>query len=357
MKILVRATNWLGDAVMAIPALEAIRSHEPGAEIVVLARPWVADLYRGQGHADRIVVYDNSGRHHGFLGRERLAAELRREKFDVAVLFQNALDAAWLVWRAGIPVRIGYARDGRSWLLTRAIPVPRDGEAPAHETLYYLELLRRVGWLARLPTVDRITLRVPDDARRDAEQRLMTAGARKSAAWIAFAPGAAYGSAKCWPPERYAALADRMIDACDADVILFGAPGERDMAARIAKAMRHTAFNLAGATSVGELPALLASCRLFIGNDSGAMHVAGAVGLPVVGIFGPTDPEGTSPVTPRFTLVREPVPCSPCFLRHCPVDHRCMTRISVERVFDAARARLAGAPVAESPESRNSEID
>ena len=340
MKILVRATNWVGDAIMAIPALEAVRARWGGAEIVVLARSWVADLYRGQGYADRVIVFDYRGRHRGILGRERLAAELRSEKFDAALLLQNAFEAAWLAWRAGIPERIGYARDARSWLLTQAIPVPQTGETPAHETYYYLELLKRAGWLAQLPAIRRIELRVTPAARLAAEERLGAAGARPGARRIAFAPGAAYGSAKCWEPERYAALADRLIAAFDADVILFGAPQESEMAARIVQAMQGKAINLAGATEIGELPGLLAACCLFIGNDAGAMHVAGAVGIPVVGIFGPTDPEGTSPVTPNFTLVREPVECSPCFLRHCPIDHRCMTRISVDRVFGASLAWL-----------------
>ena len=201
-----------------------------------------------------------------------------------------------------------------------------------------LELLRRAGWIDRLPAVERIALSVSEVARSRGRQTLLAAGARPNAAWIAFAPGAAYGSAKCWLPDRYAALADRMIDAADADVILFGAPQENEMASRIMGAMRNRAIDLVGKTSIADLPGLLAVCRQFVGNDSGAMHVAGAVGLPVVGIFGPTDPEGTSPVTPQFRLVREPVSCSPCFLRHCPIDHRCMTRISVDRVFDAAQS-------------------
>jgi len=341
MKILIRATNWVGDAVMCIPALRMIRDLRPKAEIAILARPWVADLYRGQGYADRIVVYDNRGKHRGFWGRERLAAELRREKFDAALLFQNAFEAAWLAWRARVPERIGYARDGRSWFLTRSIPIPAKGEAPGHEAYYYLELLRRAGWIERLPRIEEISIAVPEEDRQRARERLAAGGVRKESLRVAFAPGAAYGSAKCWEPERYAALADQLIAAFDADVIFFGAPQEREMAARIAHAMRRRAFNLVGATNIGELPALLSSCRLFIGNDSGAMHVAGAVGVPVIGIFGPTDPEGTRPMTPQFTLIREPVECSPCFLRKCPIDHRCMTRISVERVFEAARISLA----------------
>lgn len=351
MKILVRATNWVGDAVMSLPALRAIRQRWPGAEIVVLARPWVAELYRDQECAGRLLVYDHRGRHSGFWGRERLARDLREERFDAAVLLQNAFEAAWLAWRARIPERIGYARDRRSWLLTRAVAVPARGEAPPHQSYYYLELLRRAGWIERLPEVDAITLRVREDAQREAEQKLVAAGARPGAIRIALAPGAAYGSAKCWLPERYAVLADSLIAAADADVILFGAPPERDMAERIARLMQRRAVNLAGATSIGELPALLRACRLFVGNDSGAMHVAAAVGLPVIGIFGPTDPQATRPATPLFTLVREPVSCSPCLLRHCPIDHRCMTRISVEQVFGAARAQLerpAGAAPAEA---------
>jgi len=359
MKILVRANNWVGDAVMAIPALQAIRGRWPEAEVVVLARPWVADLYRRQPYVDRLIAYERDGRHRGFWGRERLAAEVRSEKFDVAMLFQNAFDAAWIVWRAGVPERIGYARDARGWLLTRAIPVPREGEIPVHESYYYLELLRRAGWLAQLPAppIERISLRISEDARRAAEQTLLTAGARDGAMRVALAPGAAYGSAKCWLPERYAALADHLIADFGAEVIIFGAPPEREMAERIARAMRLRALNLVGATRIGDLPALLASCGLFIGNDSGAMHVAGAVGLPVVGIFGPTDAEGTRPVTPQFTLVREPVSCSPCFLRHCPIDHRCMTGISVERVVAAAQDWLGGpAAGAVARESRSARV-
>ena len=348
MKILVRATNWVGDAVMSIPALQAIRSRWPGAEIVILARPWVADLYRGQGYADRLLVYENHGKHKGFWGKEELAHVLRQEQFDVAVLFQNAFDAAWIAWRARIPARIGYARHGRSWLLTRAIPVPPKGEAPDHETYDYLELLRRAGWLERLPRIDEISITVPEENRNKALQRLLAAGVHKNTVRIAFASGAAYGSAKCWEPERYAALADRLMENCDADVILFGAPQESEMAARIAGAMRGRACNLVGATPIGELPALLSNCRLFIGNDSGAMHVAGAVGVPVIGIFGPTDPLGTRAMTSQFTLIREPVDCSPCLLRKCPIDHRCMARISVERVFEAAQFLLAAGDRAKS---------
>jgi heptosyltransferase-2 len=340
VKLLVRATNWVGDAVMCIPALAAVRARWPQAQIAILARPWVAGLYHGQGLADRIMVIERPGKHSGFAGGERLAAELRAAGFDTALLLQNAFEAAWLVRRAGIPERIGYARDGRGWLLTQPVPVPQPGEIPAHEANYYLELLRRAGWLDQLPSIGEVRLRLDPASLERAESTLREAGARGGSLRVAFAPGAAYGSAKCWPTERYAALADRLIAAADADVILFGAPAERDVCQRIARGMKHRAVMLAGQTGIDELPALLARCRLFVGNDSGAMHVAAAVGLPVVAVFGPTDANATAPLTPQFTLLQEPVSCSPCFLRHCPVDHRCMARVDVERVYAAARERL-----------------
>jgi heptosyltransferase-2 len=301
-----------------------------------LARPVVGDLLSGQPIANRILEYDFRGRHQGWLGRGKLVGELRKEKFDMAVLLQNAFEAAWLAWRAGIPERIGYARDGRGPLLTKAIPVPQEGEIPKHESHYYLELLRRAAWIGSSPAIPPIRLSVSEAARAAAESSLRSAGARENAWRCAISPGASYGAAKCWPAERFALLADRLISECDADVIFFGTAGEKEIAARIGSNMKSRAISLVGETSTRDLAALFASCSLFIGNDSGAMHVAAAAGLPVIGIFGSTDPEGTAPVTEQFTLIREAVSCSPCFLRRCPVDHRCMTRITVDSVFSAA---------------------
>ncbi len=328
MKILVRATNWVGDAILSIPALQAIRERQPKAEITILARRWVSALYRGQGLADQLLVLEDL---------PDPAAALRGGNFDVAILLQNAFHAAFLASRAKIPERIGYARDGRSWLLTKAVPVPMDGEIPPHESFYYLELLRRAGWIAQLPPqLDEIRLQVPPESRARAAKQIIAAGARPSTPRIAFAPAAAYGSAKCWPAERFAELGDRLIARYDADVVLFGAPSERDIAGRIASGMRHRPVNLAGETPIEDLPAYFSACDLFIGNDSGAMHAAAAAGIPVIAIFGSTDPNGTAPVTPRRTLVRRAPSCSPCFLRRCPVDHRCMTSIEVQFVEDAA---------------------
>ena len=340
MKILIRATNWVGDAILALPALRAVRNRFSEAEIAILARPYVADIYRDQQICNQLIVYDHSNAHAGFFGRERLATELRAQKFDVALLLQNAFDAAWLAWRAGIPERIGYARDGRSLLLTKGVAVPKPGEIPPHEKFYYLELLRRAGWINSLPNESFISLHVPEQSRFRAEEFLAQAGVRKNSLRIAIAAGASYGSAKCWPPFRFAELANWLQSQADCDVILFGTPSEASVTSAIAAEMRQPPIDLTGKTAIADLPALLSQCHLLIGNDSGAMHVAAAVGLPVVAVFGPSDPDGTTPVTPRCTIVQQKPYCSPCFLRHCPTDHRCMLKVSGEMVEAAVRAWL-----------------
>ena len=342
-KVLVRAPNWVGDAVLSLPALDAVRARFPKAELAVLARPSLANLYARRGDVQRVFVFDHRGKHHGVAGLLRLAAELRRERFDLAVLFQNAFQAALLAFLAGIPRRVGYARDARGPLLTHAIAVPKRGEIPPHETFYYLELVRRAGWLAALPVVERIPLAAPaPDGVERIEHRLREHGLSdgKNRLRVVVAPGATYGSAKCWLPERYAALADRLVEAFGAAVLLCGPPAEARLGDAIAAQMKTKPVSLIGQTTLEEFLAVLATADLFIGNDSGAMHLAAGLDLPQVSIFGPTDEAGTGPLNPTAHLVKQPVSCSPCFLRRCPVDHRCMTRISVDEVWQAVEAAL-----------------
>lgn len=341
MNIMIRATNWVGDAIMALPALRVVRSKFPDSRIAIVARPYVADLYREQNICDELIPYDPKVEHKSWRGRELLAKQLRSKRFDAALLLQNAFDAAWLAWRAAVPQRIGYARDGRSILLTKAIRVPKPGEIPPHEKFYYLELLRRAGWIDRLHDDAHIALHVPDAARHRAMQILVEAGARPHALRVAVGAGASYGSAKCWPPDRFAESLNGFLSRVDADVVLFGTATESAVSNAIATVLRRSSVDLTGKTSMADLPALLSQCHLFLGNDSGAMHVAAAVGLPVVAIFGPTDPEGTGPVTPRASIVQRKPYCSPCFLRRCPTDHRCMTAVTPAVVEEALRGRLS----------------
>ncbi len=328
MKILIRATNWVGDAIMALPALRAVRARFPEAEISILARPYVAFIYKNQQVCDNMMLVDY---------KRDMVSEIREQKFDKALLLQNAFESAWFAWRAGIPERIGYARDARSLLLTKAVPVPKPGEIPAHEQYYYLELLRRASWLDSLPNETFIGLDVPQENRKRAAQFLRSNGVQPDSLRIAIGAGASYGSAKCWPPDRFADLANRLQALSAVDIILFGTRAEEPVSSAIATGMHRPPIDLTGKTPIDELPALLSQCHLFIGNDSGAMHVAAAVGLPVVAVFGPTDPFGTAPVTPRCSIVQEKPYCSPCFLRRCPSDHRCMTRVTPDAVEAAAR--------------------
>lgn len=327
---MVRATNWLGDAVMSLPAIHAIREVFPHAHVAVVARPWVGDLYARERAIDRVIAYPSP---RSLRERREFAARLRAERFDCAILLQNAFDAALMAWMAGIPERIGYRRDGRGWLLSRAVPVPEPGEVPRHERFYYLELLRRAGLIERLPPTEEIQLDGADAARQAGAERLRSLGIDGPA--VGISPGAAYGNAKRWLPERFAGAAARL----GMPVLIFGSQAERplcgEVAAWLAQA-RVPAHNFAGETSLREFIDLAAACRVFLTNDSGAMHVASSLGVPTVTVFGATDETGTGPTGPVARIVREHVECSPCLLRECPIDHRCMTRVSAERVAEVA---------------------
>ncbi len=317
--ILVRATNWVGDAVMSLPALRAIRSRYPKARIAILAKPAVADLYAGESSVDEVIRYTQ-------LSPGRMARELRPRGFDCAILLQNAFEAAWIAWLARIPNRIGYERDGRRWLLTVPVTPPKRGEIRRHERFYYLELLRRAGLIDSLPESPMI--------------RLEKAGARQTGI-IGVSPGAAYGGAKRWLPERFAEAAGKLAAARGASIALFGSASERSACDQIAQLLNgHRVTNHAGQTTLAQFIDLAGRCELFLTNDSGAMHIASALGVPTVAVFGATDDAGTGPTGPHSAVVREPVECSPCLLRECPIDHRCMTRVSADRVVKEALALL-----------------
>jgi heptosyltransferase-2 len=208
----------------------------------------VADIYRGQSAADELIAYDRKGAQAGIRGRERLAADLKLQNFDIALLLQNAFDAAWLTWRAGIPERIGYNRDGRGWLLTKAIDVPKTGDIPCHEKYYYLELLRRAGWIKTIPEVEEISLAISSDEVHRAEEKLRRCGSRAGATLIAIGAGSSYGSAKCWPPERFSNALNQVLAERDAEVILFGTPAESGFPRRSKQGLSRPAVDLTGRT-------------------------------------------------------------------------------------------------------------
>ncbi len=334
-KILVRGTNWIGDGVMSLPALEALRARFPAAEIVLVLKPWVVELYENHPAADRLIIYDPKGEHRGPRGFWRFIETLRSERFDLAILFQNAFHAAWMAWRARIPVRIGYGLDARGAFLTDAVPVP----PPAlygHQSNYYLQLLFRAGLIERPTPVERIPLGLQHSEKAWATKQLKELALGGPRFLVGFSPGAAFGPAKRWQLERYADLADRLIGALHADVLIFGSEAERPLAESLARMMQHTPTIVAGKTTLRQFMALLAQCRLIVTNDSGPMHIAAALGLPVVAIFGSTNERATGPISPRARVIKNSVDCSPCGLRECPIDFRCMKAVSVEEVHRVA---------------------
>ena len=330
-RILVREVNWIGDAVLTLPALEALDGRFPQAEIALLARCWVGGLFAGHPAVDRIIEYRTEDAHRGLRGRWRLARELREGRFDLAVMFPNSLDAALAPWLAGIPRRVGYPRDGRRWLLTH--PVPKQSAAPGrHQVERYLAIVRALGGdgtpILRLP--------VSDEARRKSDRLLREHGIAADDLLVALNPGSVYGSAKRWPADRFAAVADGLVESRGARILLIGSEGERPVLDQVAARMRRPAVNLGGRTDLVTLVGVLERVRLLVSNDAGAMHVAAAVGTPVLAVFGPTDAVATGPLGRFARVVREPVPCSPCLLRECPIDHRCMTRITADQVLQNA---------------------
>ena len=338
-RVLVRATNWLGDAVMSLPAVRAIRQVFPHARVAVVARPWVADLYAGESAIDEVIVY---GAQKGLGAKREFAAQLREQGFDCAILLKNAFDAALMTWMARIPVRIGYKRDARGLLLTRAVPVPEPGEIPRHERFYYLELLRRAQLIGRQDYVQwgvpAIRLQGIETARAAGRRRLVAFGIAGDV--VGISPGAAYGNAKRWLPERFAEAAARLCSAPACPVLVFGSATERGLCEQVAASLQRLRIdsrNLAGETNLREFIELAAVCRLFLTNDSGAMHVASALGVPTVAVFGATDDTTTGPGGPCARVVRAHAECSPCLRRECPIDHRCMTRVTPEMVTAAAR--------------------
>ena len=339
--LLVRATNWLGDAVMTTPALAAVREGFPDARIVLLARPLVAELLRHHPDVDEVMVFETPGRHEGALGRLRLAGELRRRRFDGALLLQNAFDAALIAFLGRIPERAGYPTDGRRILLTLPVPL-----TPAilerHEVEYYLCLIDGLGIPRPVPAS--LKLAVTEEEREAMGARLASLGIERGAPILAINPGAAYGSAKRWYPDRFAAVADALSGEWNARVVVVGSTAEAPLAGEIEAAMRHPPVNLAGKTTVRELMALLSLSSFLVTNDSGPMHIGAALGVPLVAIFGPTDWRRTAPWSPLAKVVRVEIDCSPCRRRVCDRGHECMLGVTPEMVVDAARQLLPGGP-------------
>jgi heptosyltransferase-2 len=336
-RVVVRPPNWLGDAVMALPALAALRRHWATADLTIAAVPSVAALFREETdvHPNHVIDLPT--------GTSAAVAALEGGGFEVGVLFPNSFRSAWQFWRAGIPARWGYATAGRGLLLTKRSPRARRSGV-THQSDYYRDLVAGLGISASTPSLPRLAPSRPSAER--AHALLVQLGVGDGERIVGMAPGAAYGQAKQWPPDRMAEVAAHLARAHGLRILVVGASHDREAARAIESWLRVHApdvvdrvINLTGRTSLGALVGVAARFSAFVSNDSGAMHVAAALSHPVVSIFGPTDERATRPLGPH-RVISVPVFCRPCLLRDCPIDHRCMKRISPDAVVRAVVAAL-----------------
>lgn len=345
-RVLIVQPSWVGDAVLAVPTLRAFRQLYPGAEIAYLLRRYVKPLYVGMPWCDRLITY-RTGKTKAKAGKGLfdLAARVRAGRFDLAVLLPNSFKSALVCKMARIPRIVGYNRDGRGLLLDdRLLPAKERGKyIPTPIIRYYLGLAQYLG--ARDADL-KLELFVTDAERIAAREVFTRCGlypdlaqpARSGhAPLIVVNPGAQYGDAKCWLPENFAALADRLIDELGATVLLSGSPRERRIIEIIQNHMKHAAFDLTNkGMDLGSLKEIIRRCDLMITNDTGPRHIAAAFDVPVVTIFGPTHPQWTEIDYAKERKVQVAVFCGPCQKKKCPLDHRCMTRISPKMVFETA---------------------
>ncbi|HEX8913767.1 MAG TPA: lipopolysaccharide heptosyltransferase II [Humisphaera sp.] len=357
-RILVVQPSWVGDAVMATPALRALRQRFPQAEITYLMRRWVKPVYAGMPWADRLVTY-RTGKTPRKAGRGQffeLAARLRAAKFDMAVLLPNSFKTALICRMARIPRVVGYERDGRGFLLTdRLLPAKANGKfVPSPILRYYLGLAK---YLGADSTDLRMELFVTDAERREAEEVLLRGGlprdvdrpgSRGQPPMVLLNPGANYGAAKLWKPEYFAELADRLMGELNATVLISAAPKERPIVEQIKRHMKRVPVDLSNkGIGLGSLKEIVRRCDLMVTNDTGPRHIAAAMGVPVVTIFGPTHPEWTEIYYAKERIAKVKVFCGPCQKKTCPLDHRCITRVTPNMVWDSAAELLGVAKKAE----------
>ena len=340
--MVVRGTNWVGDAVMTIPALRELRRLLPDAHITLATRPWAEGLFADADFLDDLLIYDRRPRDLRAVARQ--TREWHKRSFDLALLFQNAFEAALIASAALVPRRIGYATDGRSALLTHAVPLPswRDER---HEVFYYLNLVEELERLLFGASVleerePQFALDISERRKTLAREFLSSNGVRLDRPLVALCPGSTNSRAKRWPIENYAALADRFIKEMDAEVLLIGSPDEVEVSRAVAERMQHQPIFLTGQTSLSQAIEVLSLADVLISNDTGPAHIAAALNRPTLVIFGPTDPRTTRPFSPRAEIIRRPPECAPCMLRDCPIDHRCMTAITPGEVFARASAMM-----------------
>ena len=349
-RVVVRGTNWVGDSVMTLPALRALRRVLPEAKITLVVRPSARGIFADVGFVDEVLTYD---RRHVWSVIPQIK-EWRGRQFDLAVLFQNAFEAALIPALAGVPLRLGYATEARQALLTHPLPLP-DWRSSRHEVFYYLYLVTALeqmlfGTSEICETDPDASLPISDARKTEAENLLRAYGVRDGKPVVVLCPGSVNSRAKRWPAEAYASLADRLIES-NRQVVLIGSANEVDVSNEVTSHMQQHPIVLTGKTTLAQITAVLALVDLVVTNDTGPAHVAAALGRPTLVIFGPTNPLTTRPFAPEAEILRHPPDCAPCMLRDCPIDHRCMTAITVDEVFERSHGLLKRASFAKTVRS------
>ncbi|PYS93814.1 MAG: lipopolysaccharide heptosyltransferase II [Acidobacteria bacterium] len=342
-RVVVRGANWVGDAVMTVPALCELRRLLPHARITLATRSWAEGIFADVDFVDDLLLIDERAR--GLRSFMRQVGAWRAHRFDLALLLPNAFEPALVAAAARVPMRFGYATDARARLLTHALPPP-DWRSTRHEVFYYLYLVAALEHA--LTGAQTVTTRAPafalsvsDVRRHDAGALLHAHGIKFDRPLVALCPGSTNSRAKRWPVASYAALADRLIEESGAAVVLIGARAELDVTEQVVAQMQHQPIVLTGETNLAQTVAVLSLVDLLVTNDTGPAHIAAALQRPTLVIFGPTNSLTTRPFAPVAEIIREPPDCAPCMLRDCPIDHRCMTAITPMDVFSRAQALLA----------------
>jgi len=334
--ILVRGVNWVGDTILTYPSVQGVKELFPHSRLTVLVPNHLVGLWKTFPCVDEIIPFQKRSGVGSVWEDVQISRSMRKRKFDLALIFPRSFRSAFQIYLAGIPIRIGYRDEGRSLFLTHKIR--RKGEVlHLHRVHYYRRLMEPLGHLESVPS-PRLFLR--EEERGWAQNRLEELGLLDGRPLIGINPGAAYGLAKCWHPDRFAELGRRLSEKWKATALIFGREEERGMADKILKNLGGGGADFTGKTGLLQLAALLERCRLLVTNDTGTMHVASAVGTPVVAIFGSTDPVATGPWGDGHVVVKKEVSCSPCFKRVCPTDHRCMELITVDEVEEVVDKKL-----------------
>jgi heptosyltransferase II len=328
-RILVRSPNWVGDAVMSLPVLAGLRRLFPLARITVLAAPRVAPLFTAQPGVSEIISYPADR------GKWQVLWELRR-RFDVSLALPNSMESALGLWLVGVPARVGYTTDARRLFLKEAVSNHRE-LAGLHTVFYFLGLLKALGGVA---TFTPPTLYLEPEEEVTGAQILAESDLPGQGPWVGLSPGAAYGPAKRWDPARFAALARELHREFGARLVLLGGDDERPVAHQVKEQLQVPVADLVGRTTLRQVLGVLSQLDLLVTNDSGLMHAAAALSVPLVALFGSTDPGATGPFTSRATVIRHLQPCSPCFKRTCEEGYACLDAISADEVTAAARAWL-----------------